>query len=904
MSRVIITDPFPKPPAGLPSDVIVIAPNSLVGGRRGVSTRSLQTHAKGLLKRAGFGVATPIRAAECLIQAVREACGSADASAVAAHHREVIGAMLRSGVDLARLAKVGSARSRSAAAIASQYVQILLDDNLIDPDAVLWAAVERDLVQRLPVVIYGYFRARQLEARPEELEFVDRLAGDGSIFYLPCGNAPVFSANREWLRVLTERGWEVDERVSNQAPCSGAELLAQGFGTGIETSQAAVDNSCAEAFEYPDIEAEVRGVLARAKAAILDGVSVRDIAIVCRDIEMYAALLISAAREYRLPLQIDYEIPLRETAFGEFISLIFDVLELRSERDRLTGTSGFRKGFDYEPTLRLLLHRLGPGLNDEARAAAFNLRPSNFDRWADLCGEVERLITQGERTAVEWALWLTRVLIGWNIRDAGKLGHSAEEVEACDRFRDALDQHCRERGPVAISIGDFASDVAEILANIKTPLHNERGGLRVLLPNVVVGAEFEIVFVLGMMEGVLPAPSMDSNVIDFCERERLRQHNIHFENALEVPRWEALTFYFTLLAARRRVVFSFPRFAAGSERLESSYFKRLGIKPIRSSEQFISSVEECRRARVTAEPNDSSDQILPFIKHQFAVESRRESGAPADKYDGVIGIPVRRTSWSASSLTKIGSCPFKWFASDVLMLSEPRESDTDLPANVRGTLLHKTLELAANRSISAADIRSEMLSFLGEALTEAESSHGQLLVVANWELRRPEQMQKLERAILSDEFIDADAIIIETEKRFEATFCGLMIKGTIDRIDRLADGRLVAVDYKHGSYYGKIKDESGYLKVEIQLPIYSMLALPKLFPEHKIAGGRFLHLSEPKITRSKEADLESLLTRIKALLEEGRFAVDPDLNHDACEYCEFDVVCRVGPRVELKRERI
>jgi ATP-dependent helicase/DNAse subunit B len=902
MSRVIITDPFPKPPAALPSDATVIAPNSLIGRPLGVPARSLQNHAKGLLKRAGFGIATPIRAAECLRQAVRDVYGSADASAVASHHREVIGAMLRSGVDLRRLAKVGSPRSRSAAAIAGRYVQILLVDKLIDPDAVLWAAVERELVQKLNVVIYGYFRSRQLEARPEELEFIDLLAGNGSIFYLPCGSAPVFAANREWLRVLSERGWEVDKSVSNRATSSGPESLAERFATGTEASQIVIDNGHANAFEFPDIESEVRGTLARAKAAILDGVSIRDIAIVCRDIEIYAPLLISVAREYRLPLEIDHEVPVRETAFGEFISLIFDVLELRSERDKLTGMSSFRKGFDYEPTLRLLLHRLGPGLDDEARTAAFNSRPSNFDRWAELCSEVDPLLTEGERTSAEWALWLMRLLTSWKVRGSAKLGHVAEEVAAYDRFREALDQHCRECGPAPISIADFVSDVVEILANIKTPLHTERGGLRVLLPNVVVGAEFEIVFVLGMMEGVLPAPSTDSNVIDFCERERLRQHDIHFENALEVPRWEALTFYFTLLAARRTVVFSFPRFAAGSERLESSYFKRLGIAPTRGFEQFLSSVEECRRALLTAEQDDLPDEAGSFIKHQFAVESRRESDAPSDKYDGVIGIPVRRTSWSASSLAKIGSCPFKWFASDVLMLREPDEADSDLPANVRGTLLHKTLELAANRSIDAADIRSEMLSSLGDAFSEAESSHGQLSVVANWELRRPEQMQKLERAILSDEFIDADAVIIETEKRFEATFCGMTIKGTIDRIDRLADGRLVAVDYKHGNYYGKIKDESGYLKVEIQLPIYSMLALPKLFPEDKIAGGRFLHLSEPKVTRSKEVDLEPLLTRIKTLLEEGRFAVDPDLDQKACEYCEFDVVCRVGPRVELKRE--
>jgi ATP-dependent helicase/DNAse subunit B len=235
------------------------------------------------------------------------------------------------------------------------------------------------------------------------------------------------------------------------------------------------------------------------------------------------------------------------------------------------------------------------------------------------------------------------------------------------------------------------------------------------------------------------------------------------------------------------------------------------------------------------------------------------------------------------------------------MLSTPDEADTELPANVRGTLLHKTLEIATNRSHGAADMRAAMTEILQEAFNEAEAAHQQLLVVANWNLRRSEQVQKLQRAIVSDEFIDAGSVVIETEKSFEAELCGLTIKGTIDRVDRLSDGSLVAVDYKHSGYLGKIKDDDGVLKIEIQLPIYSTVALPKLYPDQTAAGGRFFHLANPEVTKAKEIELEAVLLKIKALLEQGRFAVDPDVKHDACEYCEFDIVCRVGPRVQLKR---
>jgi ATP-dependent helicase/DNAse subunit B len=898
MSRFLITDSFPKPPPEIPADTIVVAPHSRIGRSLGVPTISLQSIAKDLLKRASLGIATPIRAAESLRLAVRETNGNADAAAVAMHNREIIAAMLRSGIDLAKLSEVGSVRAKAAARIASRYVQILIDDNLIDPDAVLSAALQRDLIRPQRVVIYGYFRARQLDARPEEIGFIDRLAGDESIFYLPLSDAPLFAANRAWFKLLVDRGWQIAENEDNVGAISQSEMLAHRFADGNADSS----SDSVQAIEYPDIEKEVRGTLARAKAAAIDGISISEIAIVCRDLDLYGPLMISTAREYGLPIEIDYEVPIRDTAFGEFISLIFETLELRSDLETLTGQS-YRKGFDYEPTLRLLLHRFGAGLTDVQRANAYLQRPSSFAKWYEITDEVSALVTDGERPTYEWTSWLRRILDRWNVRSADKLTRSAAETSAYDRFFEAVEQHSRERGDETISIAEFASEVTEILANIKTPLHPQHGGIKILLPNVVVGSRFERMFVVGMAEGILPAPSTDSSVIDFCEREHLRDHGIHFENAHEVPRWEALTFYFTLLACTGKLVLSYPHFADSSERLASAYFSRLGITPIRDDKNFVSSLPEYRRAYLRTENGHITDEILSLARCQFEVESHRESDAPPDKYDGVIDVPIRRSSWSATSLTTIGSCPFKWFASDVLKLSAPDEADTELPANIRGTLLHKTLEIATDRSHGAADLRAAMSEVLEEAFAEAESMHQQLTVVANWELRRSEQVQKLRRAIVSDEFIDEGATVLKTEQSFEAELCGLAIKGTIDRIDRLADGRLVAVDYKHSGYVGRIKDADGVLNIEIQLPIYSALALRKLYPDEPIANGRFFHLADPNVTNAKEVELEDVLLKIKSLLEHGHFAVDPDVKHDACEYCRFDIVCRVGPRVELKRVR-
>src|SRR6185503_18591179 len=211
MPRLIKTGPIPTLPDIISDDGELVAPNAEIGRRFGRPARSIYQIAKDALKRSGFGVATPITAATILRSAVRDVVGGGDPSAVARHYRESVAAILRSAIDTAAMKKHGSDRSQTAAEITNAYRSSLDKLRLVDRDAVLTEAVRHGVIEPRSVLIYGYFRARQLPARAEEIEFIDSLAADGSTLYLPCGDELMFSSNRAWRDLLLERGWEVDD---------------------------------------------------------------------------------------------------------------------------------------------------------------------------------------------------------------------------------------------------------------------------------------------------------------------------------------------------------------------------------------------------------------------------------------------------------------------------------------------------------------------------------------------------------------------------------------------------------------------------------------------------------------------------------------------------------------------
>jgi exodeoxyribonuclease-5 len=86
------------------------------------------------------------------------------------------------------------------------------------------------------------------------------------------------------------------------------------------------------------------------------------------------------------------------------------------------------------------------------------------------------------------------------------------------------------------------------------------------------------------------------------------------------------------------------------------------------------------------------------------------------------------------------------------------------------------------------------------------------------------RLQQLLNDSLDLECQRADFSVQDCEKKFNLNLAGLPLNISVDRIDRLADGRLVVIDYKTGNRLD-YKSWADARIAEPQLPIYAVLAL-------------------------------------------------------------------------------
>ncbi|MGH3148372.1 MAG: PD-(D/E)XK nuclease family protein [Rubrobacter sp.] len=109
---------------------------------------------------------------------------------------------------------------------------------------------------------------------------------------------------------------------------------------------------------------------------------------------------------------------------------------------------------------------------------------------------------------------------------------------------------------------------------------------------------------------------------------------------------------------------------------------------------------------------------------------------------------------------------------------------------------------------------------------------------------------------------------------------------------RSATEGLVFVDYK---------STASAPRPDLQLSVYREAAAPELFPEEPVVDAYYYSLRRAERVKTKEPDeetLEDLAEEMKERLDEGR--LPPDVLQRACDFCEFDLVCRRGPRLDRK----
>jgi exodeoxyribonuclease-5 len=149
----------------------------------------------------------------------------------------------------------------------------------------------------------------------------------------------------------------------------------------------------------------------------------------------------------------------------------------------------------------------------------------------------------------------------------------------------------------------------------------------------------------------------------------------------------------------------------------------------------------------------------------------------------------------------------------------------------RGSLLHKVLQFfwedcQSLNTLQTMSIeqRASAIQMAIEKSIETLGHESDFHIPAQVMQIEQQRLQQLLAVWLDLELMRADFSVVACEKKYVLDVEGLTLNLTIDRIDRLADGGLVVIDYKTGSSVAS-KSWADERIAEPQLPIYAVLAL-------------------------------------------------------------------------------
>jgi ATP-dependent helicase/nuclease subunit B len=286
--------------------------------------------------------------------------------------------------------------------------------------------------------------------------------------------------------------------------------------------------------------------------------------------------------------------------------------------------------------------------------------------------------------------------------------------------------------------------------------------------------------------------------------------------------------------------------------------------------------------------------------------------------------PGREVVGGTSTLADHSACAFRAYAKHRLGADAPQWPHDGLDAAERGELVHRVLARfwsslpQRTRSFVAAMPVDERLAAIRRAAQQAiarvrERRHDS---VGEGVLRiEKERLVALAAGWLDYELRERGEFeVVAIEDKRALAIGPLSLRGRLDRVDRLPDGRKVVIDYKTGGSKG-----IGAWVVprpdEPQLPLYLVASEPDArgiaFARLRAGKAEFVALTEdeamlPKSRvdwRREHADWSALvdawraeLTRLATDFAAGHAAVDPKKS-DTCRYCEVALLCRLDERL-------
>lgn len=493
--------------------------------------------------------------------------------------------------------------------------------------------------------------------------------------------------------------------------------------------------------------------------------------------------------------------------------------------------------------------------------------------------------------------WSSRFLellqrIGW----PGSRGLSSREFQTFEKFRSVLQQFAS----LDLVLGRLSrQEAVSLLRRLchDTPFQIEMPDCRIEVIGLLEagGLQFDRLWLMGLHDGLLPGPLRPNPFLPYALQKRYRMPHADIDHEVDYSK----TLLKQLFDAAPAVVASYP-LSDGDSRIRAHYL--IGNWP----------------AQLDLDP-------VSFDPWQLIAASRPELELLLD--ERAASIHSRKVIAGGTGLLKDQAlCPFRAFAHHRLKAIAPEEADIGLDPLMRGNLTHNLLEAfwrdcGDSRTLAAwsgQELARRLAAAASQALAVFERSEKRNLPARFRQLEQL-RLERLGREWLQQELARGEfsVLVDQLEQTRQVDFGALQIRTRIDRVDRLASGRLAVIDYKTGQ-----PDPLQWLDERItepQLPVYA-----RQYPSEQLgailfgvvrAGGcrfrglvdaadDFPGLPDKRLGQAMQTlDCDSLeavcqrwdnaLRQLADQFTSGWAAVDPIDENQACRFCDLTSLCRI-----------
>ena len=299
------------------------------------------------------------------------------------------------------------------------------------------------------------------------------------------------------------------------------------------------------------------------------------------------------------------------------------------------------------------------------------------------------------------------------------------------------------------------------------------------------------------------------------------------------------------------------------------------------------------------------------------------AAANIEAIEDAVGPPLTADALltgGTAVITDQSACPFRAFALHRLDAESPEAPHAGLDAMERGILVHRVLASAWAQlktktnldAIGAAELEALLARAADEAVTRVKRDRpatlaGRFAAVEKARLvRLARAWLEMEREARGDDFS-----VAAVEDKRNIVIGPLTLRGKLDRVDELEDGRRIVIDYKStaapaSAWLGERPDEP-------QLPLYLVTTEPDAvaiaFAQVKAGEMKFAALAADETLLPVRKSLPDLgwdaqlgewrrvLARLATQFAAGEAAVQPKNPRTTCRNCDVQPLCRIHERL-------